>query len=87
MTWEAILLSGMMFTAIPEDDKKQHFAAGAAVSALSEEVLDLSPLQACGMSLLTGVGKEIYDRHSGGISDGKDVLATFAGGCMITINF
>jgi hypothetical protein len=86
MSWEAILLSGLMFTALPEEDKKQHFVAGAAISGVSTEVFGLNPLQACGISLASGAAKEFYDHQTGGVVDAADVFATTAG-CAITIRF
>lgn len=72
-------------TAMPEEDKKKHFLAGAAVAEAGRQV-GLSPLQSCGLSLAAGLAKEAYDGVSGGTQDGKDVLATVAG-CSFTIRF
>ncbi|MEY8802054.1 hypothetical protein AB9K35_17380 [Leisingera sp. XS_AS12] len=86
MDWAPLLLTGLAFAAIPEDDKKMHFAAGAAIAKTSEQVFELTPLQACGVALAAGVAKEAYDRSFGGNVEGADALATM-GGCMITFRF
>lgn len=72
-------------TAIPEDDKKKHFVAGAAAAEVGRQ-MGFTPIQSCGLSLAAGIAKEAYDEVAGGTVEGKDVLATVAG-CSFTFRF
>lgn len=55
-----------------------HVLAGALIASTP------IPIEyAAGAVLLAAVGKELYDRRHGGRFDGKDVLATVAGGLPI----
>lgn len=80
----AIILA-LGVSAVPGDDKKLHFLAGAATAEFGRQ-MSLSPLQSCGLSLAAGVAKEAFDGATGGTRDDKDVLAT-ALGCSFTLRF
>lgn len=83
-------LTGAVFIAlgvlaIPEDDKKMHFVAGATAAHVASHY-NMSPLQSCGVALAAGLAKEAYDSKFGGTVDIKDVGATVLG-CGVTFRF
>ena len=79
----AFLTFGLV--AIPEDDKKMHFAAGAAVAEAGRQ-MGFTPLESCLASLAVGVAKEAWDSTGRGDVEFADALATTAG-CGFTYRF
>ncbi|SFQ29847.1 hypothetical protein SAMN05421853_103312 [Roseivivax halotolerans] len=77
------LAFGLM--ALPEDDKRAHFLAGRAITEIGQAD-GLDPLEACGVTLLAGVAKEMADIRGPGDASLRDGLATVAG-CGITYRF
>lgn len=85
MELEALAILAFGLLAIPEDDKKLHFAAGAGTAAITQE-MGWSPLETCFASLSLGIAKELVDSQTGGNVEFKDGLAT-AVGCSVTFRF
>lgn len=76
-------------------DKIEHFVAGNIIffitfimtGLLSRHDLELATSVACLLTVLAGIGKEVWDSFSGGDVDVFDVLATWAGAipCLLVL--
>lgn len=82
---EAIAFLALGLFAMPEDDKRMHFVAGAGVAEVSRR-FGLSPLESCAASLAVGIAKEAYDAGGRGDVELADALATGVG-CGVTFRF
>lgn len=77
------IIAGLL--AMPAEDKRMHFLAGAAVAQAGRHA-GFTPLQSCAASLAAGIAKEAWDSTGRGHVELFDALAT-AAGCGITFRF
>jgi hypothetical protein len=83
----SLLMSGCMYS---RPDLNKHYNTGMGLSTVSN-IYFLSKgdegyiafLKSLGVSVVVGLGKEVYDKVSGrGVADWKDVEATVKGGLL-----
>lgn len=65
-------------------DKRAHALGGAIVAALAY-YLTGSPVAAMLAALIVGTVNEAIDWFGAGVADGWDILATVAGGAVVTV--
>jgi uncharacterized protein YfiM (DUF2279 family) len=82
---QAVLFLVLGLLVIPDEDKRQHFIAGAATAEIGRQI-GFTPLQSCIASLGMGIAKEAWDSTGRGHVEFNDALAT-AAGCGITFRF
>jgi len=66
-------------------DKVLHAGVGVGIAGATHQ--SMSWQDSCKLSVIAGIGKEVYDGYGNGTVDPKDALATGLSGCIASYIF